>query len=122
MEELVTLATYQFAPQAELARVALEQEGISAFTPDANLVATNWLLANAVGYIKLQVPRSQAEAAWAILQSHPHLLSDSAIGSSDHETESITRCLSCGAELPEDSDSCPDCGWSYGTSESDVDV
>ena len=24
-----------------------------------------------------------------------------------------TKCLSCGAEMPEDADVCPKCGWTY---------
>lgn len=55
-DELVTVATYRFAPKAEMARALLEQEGFEVFVADATLVTTGWLLGGAVGHIKLQVP------------------------------------------------------------------
>lgn len=35
----------------------LDAEGIPAFLSDAELLNADWLLSNAVGYIKLAVPR-----------------------------------------------------------------
>jgi len=119
-EELVTLATYRFAIQAEVARVALEQEGIRVFVADSNLVATNFFLGNAVGYIKLQVPRSQVQAGVAILQRQPSLLDCSAGSSySEEEEDGVARCLLCNAELPEQGDQCTECGWCYGDEDSE---
>ena len=119
MEDLVTVATYQFAIQAEMARVALEHEGISAFTSDSSLVGANWFLGNAIGYVKLQVPRSQAAAARAVMRSQPNLMDDRQPGASPADDDDVARCLSCGADFPEAGDRCPACGWSYGTSDDD---
>ena len=119
-EELVTVATYRLALQAEVARVALEQEGICVFRADSNLVATNFFLATAVGYIKLEVPRSQAEAALAIFQRQPGLLDRGGSSSnSEEEDDEAAQCLSCGATLPEEEDRCPACGWSYSVGDSE---
>jgi hypothetical protein len=67
-DELVTVATYPFAGSAEVVRMRLEAEGIPAFVADAETVSMNWLFGNAVGWVKLQVPASQAEKARAFLE------------------------------------------------------
>jgi hypothetical protein len=65
-EELVTLMTFEFANQAEMAKWVLEQEGIHAFVADANIMNTGPFVANAIGYAKLQVPAAQVEAAGGV--------------------------------------------------------
>lgn len=121
-DDLVTLATYRFALQAEVARVALEQEGIHAVIADSNLVTTNFFLGNAVGYIKLQSPRSQAKAALAILQRQPNLLDRAASSTADADDDGVVRCLSCNAIIPDDSERCSACGWCYGGEDSEDDA
>ncbi|HEX4149338.1 MAG TPA: hypothetical protein VHY20_10135 [Pirellulales bacterium] len=110
-DELITLSTFRFAAKAELARLALEQEGISAFVADDNVVNMDWFLGNAVGYVKLQVPRSQAEAAMLILQKHPRLLD--AKHPQQDEADDMSTCLACGEPMKDDTDRCEACGWSY---------
>lgn len=117
-DELVTLATYRYAPKAESAKWVLEQEGIQAFVADANLVTNDWFLGNAIGYIKLQVPKEQAEAALAILRGKPRLLDEAG---AETEEDSPDVCLDCGQLLPEDANQCPSCGWSYNAEESEED-
>lgn len=112
-EPLETVATYSFTLQADMARLALEQEGITVFTADSHLVGTNVFLGNALGLIKLQVPRSQAVRATEILRLHPGLVAGSAAASADDTGCGESRCLSCGADLPEDSVRCEKCGWSW---------
>jgi hypothetical protein len=108
--ELVTVATYRFLPEAEAARIHLEAEGLTTFLADAETVAMDWFLANAVGNIKLQVPSAQAEAAAALLdEMHSHRRQrETQAGDSD-----ATTCLSCGAVLAENLTQCTECGWSY---------
>jgi hypothetical protein len=117
-EELVTLTNYRFAAKAEVAKWALEQEGIQAFLADDNLVTMDWFLGNAVGYVKLQVPRSQVEAATRVLEANPQLL-DSKRPDADNE-EDVNECLSCGAPMREGDTTCPKCGWSYGANENET--
>jgi hypothetical protein len=69
---LVTLQTFEFLPEAELAREFLAEEGFTPLLTDAEVVAMNWLLGNAVGYIKLQVPTDQAAEARDSLLRHRH--------------------------------------------------
>src|SRR5215469_11424382 len=66
-EDLVTIASYPNAAEAGVARLALEAEGIKSYLADEGLVTNVWLLDNAVGYVKLQVAASDAEAAQVVL-------------------------------------------------------
>lgn len=65
--DLVTVASFDFLPQAEIARGRLLAEGIECRLADEHLVQTDWLYSIAVGGIKLQVPARDAERALAIL-------------------------------------------------------
>jgi hypothetical protein len=110
-DRMITLATYRFAPKADLARMILEQEGIPAFIADSNIVTADWFLGNAIGYVKLQVAASQAEAALTILQNNPQLLD--AGSRNENEAEDHMTCLACGERMPDDAHQCKACGWSY---------
>jgi hypothetical protein len=67
-DEPVTVAHYPFRPAAEAARLSLDAEGIPTFLSDAEIVDMDWLLGNALGWIKLQVPAVDAERATEILR------------------------------------------------------
>lgn len=108
--ELVTIATFRFPGKAEAAKWFLEQEGIWAFLSNANLVSTDWFLGNAVGNVRLDVPRRQLPDAQRIFEAHPRLL-DQQIHEAADEPQS--RCLSCDAEMPEEARQCERCGWTY---------
>jgi Putative prokaryotic signal transducing protein len=108
-DDFVTVCTSQFASEAESVKLLLEQEGIETFIADANLVNTNWFLGPAVGYIKVQVPRSQEAAALEILREHPM-----ATGTPG-ETDAPAKCLACGAPMAEDAERCAACGWTFET-------
>src|SRR4051812_29394297 len=110
-DPLVTLTDFRFVPQADLARMVLEQEGIPAFIADANTVTADWFLGNAVGYVKLQVAASQVEAALAVLRNNPELL-DGSRRTSDEDDDRDT-CLACGEVMSDAADECTACGWSY---------
>ncbi len=109
-DQLVTVESYQFLPEAEAVRMHLESEGIAAVLADAETVSTEWALGNAVGYIKLRVPQSQADAAQAILKE---LRSRRLERSESPESDAIGCCLSCGASLQPNLSKCEQCGWSY---------
>ena len=64
---MVTIATFDFLPQAEIARGRLLAEGIPSRLADQNLVQTDWLYSIAVGGIKLQVASEDVEQALGIL-------------------------------------------------------
>jgi hypothetical protein len=67
LDRLVTVATFQDPVAAELARNFLASEGVSACLLDETTVATDWLLAGAIGGIKLQVEPMQVERAEMLL-------------------------------------------------------
>jgi hypothetical protein len=52
---------------AHIAAGKLESEGIPVFLLGINHASANWLLSNALGGIRLQVPASQVEAARQLL-------------------------------------------------------
>lgn len=86
MERQVCVASYLNSSEAELARVRLAQEDIPAFLENAGLVLWGWYYSNAVGGVKVFVPESEADRAWAIL--HP---SDEPEGELFSPSESPTR-------------------------------
>jgi hypothetical protein len=65
--ELVTLQHFRDVPEALLAKGKLESAGIACALADGNLVRMDWLLSNAIGGIRLQVHKQEAESARAIL-------------------------------------------------------
>lgn len=69
MNPMVTIASFDFLPQAEIARGRLLAEGITSRLADQHLVQTDWLYSLAVGGIKLQVAAKDAERAVVILNS-----------------------------------------------------
>jgi hypothetical protein len=110
-EKLVTVASFGLAAEAELVRQMLEAEGFDAFLADAEIVSMDWLLGNAVGNVKVQVPQKQAKWALEFLAHEQLARSERPVRRSD-EDENLD-CLSCGEELPEWETRCPICGWSY---------
>ena len=67
----ITVATFWQATEAHIARLKLESEEIDCVLIDENLVATDWLYANAVGGIKLRVPEADANRARELLGERP---------------------------------------------------
>lgn len=110
-QRLVTLATYRSAFPAEMGKVALAHEGITAFVADENIVTTDWMLGNAVGGVKLQVAEADAEAAVAILERHHQATKETEAAREQDET--TNKCLSCGAAMDEEAETCAACGWSF---------
>jgi hypothetical protein len=62
-QKLVTIATFDQAAKARLAQNALAEVGIRAAVADEATVAMDWLLGNAIGWIKVQVLEDDAERA-----------------------------------------------------------
>lgn len=101
--------------QAMLLQQVLEDEGIPTRVEGA-------LLDGAAGELplgwatspRLLVEEQNVERARAFLekadQSEMAEMEAEEAGVTDEET---ARCLSCGADMPEDVEKCPACGWSY---------
>lgn len=62
-----TVARFDEAPSAYIAKALLESEGIPARIADEHLVGAYWIYANAVGGIKLQVAEEDLERSRDVL-------------------------------------------------------
>ena len=60
---LVTIAVFSFSAEAHIARAKLESYGIVTFLKDLNMIDADPLATIAIGGIKLQVPKDQAQEA-----------------------------------------------------------
>lgn len=118
-DQFVTVETFRSLPEAEATKLHLETEGLTVFLANAETIAMDWLLANAIGNIKLQVPSSQAATATALLeQIRRERRERKERGYTDADI-----CLACGAPLPEGTSRCAACGWSYaGTGDAEPEI
>jgi len=90
-DNFVTVRAFSMPWQADVARTALETQGIPVSVADANTVGVNWLYSNAIGGVRVQVPEEFAKQAIEILSS---------------QVESID----VPAEEEDDTVTCPRCG------------
>jgi DNA-directed RNA polymerase subunit RPC12/RpoP len=65
---LRTVATFEYAHFAHLAKTKLESEGIECFIFDEHTSSMNWFYTNAIGGIKLKVRGEEYERAVTILK------------------------------------------------------
>jgi membrane protease YdiL (CAAX protease family) len=114
MESLVTVATFDFRANAEVAKFLLEQSGIRTFLADDNLVGVDWFLSNAVGGVKLQVAAADVKRAGEILQRAQPAKAET---EGQLPEEDITfACQECGKKITFPGErrghveTCPECG------------
>lgn len=91
-----TIATFPDLAGAEVARAALEAEGIPASIPDSHLAGLDWRLGTALGGVRLQVATEHVEAADVFLAQN---LSGE-LAEIEEFTERSTdgpRCPACGS-------------------------
>lgn len=88
----VTVATFWHPAPAHIARLHLESHDVPCVIVDENLVATDWLYANAVGGIKLQVPESDVAEARDLLGAGGN--------SHDEPADPPGTCPRCGSNAP----------------------
>ena len=69
-DELVTVATFDNAVAARLAFNHVREAGLPAVLSDENTVATDWLLSNAIGGIKVQVNSKDVTRARQLIDDH----------------------------------------------------
>ena len=85
--EIVTVASYTDAVQANLAKGRLEVEGVESVLGDEHHVWANWVYSQALGGVKVKVRAEDAEAARAILSDL-----DSGAFSLAAEEEACAKC------------------------------
>ena len=88
-EDLTSIGRYFWLHEALIASGLLEGAGIPSCLQDANLIRLNWLYANAIQGIRLQVPTARANEARAVLRSDAVTFED---------MPSPDACANCGAE------------------------
>ena len=88
---LVTIASFSFPYEANLAKASLEAAGIPAFVADEHTINMQWLYSHAMGGVRVQVPRAFAEEAYLLLQAD---FSDSV---ADKEELRVPTCPACGS-------------------------
>jgi len=67
-EELVAVATFSTEPEAHLARIRLEEDGIESIVSDGVVSNINWLYTQAIGGVKVMVREADAERAHDVLE------------------------------------------------------
>ena len=82
---MVTIAQYAFPHLARIALARLETEGIVAELENEHTVNADWLLAQAVGGIRLKVPAEQIDRARAVLNQDYSAIIDAADPNADIE-------------------------------------
>ncbi len=65
--DFVILNSYANYVEAHIAKGVLEEQGISSWLKDENTVTIDPILTNAVGGIKIMIPKEDAQRAWEIL-------------------------------------------------------
>ncbi|MCK6480634.1 MAG: DUF2007 domain-containing protein [Planctomycetaceae bacterium] len=111
--ELVTVATFPTAAEAETVRGILEAEGVPCVLADSALMSSAPFFGMAVGQVGLRVDREQSGRAAEILRR----LEEEAAAVHDaaevDPEKGENACVSCGAPFPEYLERCPACGLSY---------
>ena len=67
MNSFITIEVYDKVPLAQVAVLALEEEGIQCLLQNETIISLDWFMSNAVGGVQLQVPEKDANAAKRIL-------------------------------------------------------
>ncbi len=97
-DRLVTVAAFQDTVAASLAKNYLESQGIPASLFDETTVATDWLLAGAIGGVKLQVAPIHVERAEMLLSRNENDSDDE----EPEETPAAPQTAIAAQEIAED--------------------
>ena len=74
--ELVKVQSFWSVPEAEIAKLALESEGVSAFLDGAEMGNTLLAYTDGIRGVKLMVPAADAERAFQILADKGHVIDE----------------------------------------------
>ncbi len=72
-QDFVTVKTFWSSYQANIVKSFLENEGITCFLKDELTVNADPLITNAIGGVKLQVPSSEYELAYSLLDEYGYI-------------------------------------------------
>ncbi len=108
-----TIDAFDSVHEANVAVAILEQNGIDCFTENETLIANDWLLAGAVGGVKIQVPVEQVPRAREVLAEWRRNRAERFEAGKNQWI--VFRCSSCkeliaiGAEHANRVENCPRC-------------
>ncbi len=92
---LMTVASYSFPYEAQIARARLEVDGIQAYVADEHTITMQWLYSDALGGVKVQVKPQDLSRARMILAED--LSADTMIVADDEAPIQTIRCDACGS-------------------------
>jgi hypothetical protein len=106
-DDVVTVANFATASEAEAAKLTLESEGIKCVIADMDWATLGIPSAN----VRLQVEQENEEKALSLLAERGHTPIRSQ--PDDDNGPDLITCLECGKEIPEGTSKCSACGWTY---------
>lgn len=108
VDQWVTVDAVESPTDAELLLLLLERSGVPVMLADEHM-GMAWY---AFGGVKVQVPYSRLAEAKSIVRDWRRNHERRAKHPGDTDAD---YCLACGSVMPEETESCPECGWSYRT-------
>lgn len=96
LETMRTVANFRDVHEAHIAKGMLEAEDIPAIVIDDNMVGMNWLLSQAIGGVRVQVPEEAYDRAMEILKCQQGIV-DSTPEANSPENSLEDVCPSCGS-------------------------
>jgi hypothetical protein len=103
---LKTVATFEYAHFAHIAKAKLQSEDIECFLFDENTSSMIWFYTNAIGGIKLKVRAEDYDRAQTILKENIKSINDDDEFLQDEydmqESKSELRCPKCNSDKIED--------------------
>ncbi|MEM9753936.1 MAG: hypothetical protein AAF916_11220 [Planctomycetota bacterium] len=109
----VTVGEYANGHEADLAVALLAGHGISARLENREFVGMDWGVAAAVGWIKVNVPEANADAARETLGKMQSAGDGTDLKLGSAAITDAEACLRCGGKMPVEDAVCGACGWSY---------
>ena len=93
----IQIASYSFPHEAHIAKASLEAAGIPASIADEFTINMDWLYSNALGGVRLFVPKEYEKDALALIeQDFSHIVDEEFDEINEQSLEEIRLCSACG--------------------------
>jgi hypothetical protein len=111
---LVTIATFSFPHEAHIAKAKLDALGIPSFIADEHTINMQWLYSDAMGGVRLQVPREVAAEALEALAEDASMEAESNPDGGLHSTPEPEPDPEADVNPAPEVAACPQCGGALG--------